>query len=146
MEKHGFARISEFDCLKITDVRAEFVLKSNESTRLCYPFEFSLKIVFELLGNKLIVYNVIENLSITDMYFSIGAHEGYACPEGIEEYQIIFDDPQTLDSNILDGNILTHNTIRVLNNETVFPLKYEYFVVDALVFKDIKFKKISKPT
>lgn len=75
------------------------------------------------------------------MFFSIGAHEGYSCPEGIEDYYIEFEQPQILDSYILDGNLLENNSVRVMENNTVFPLKYEYFVRDALVFKDIKFSK-----
>ena len=110
---------------------------------MCYPFEFELKITFELFGNKLSVTNQVNNLSDGKMYFSIGAHEGYYCPEGIEDYYIEFDEPQTLDSYILNGNLLEKNSIRIIENETKLPLKYDYFAVDALVFKNIKFHKAS---
>ena len=102
---------------------------------------FRLKICFELSGNKLKISNIVENLSENKMYFSIGAHEGYSCPEGIEEYEIRFEEKQTLDSFILDGNLLENNSIRIIENSETLPLKYEYFTVDALVFKDIKFNK-----
>ncbi len=143
LSKHGFARRSEFEGKKISDTKAEFILKSNEDTLKCYPFEFELKIIFKLQGNKLIVTNQVHNLCDKKMYFSIGAHEGYYCPEGIEDYYIEFDEPQTLDSYILNGNLLEENTVRIIENEIKLPLKYDYFAVDALVFKDIKFHKAS---
>ena len=143
LKKHGFARKSEFKGEKLSTTKAEFVLDCNKNTLQVFPFEFRLKIVFELLENKLKVSNIVENLSEREMYFSIGAHEGYNCPEGIEEYYIEFEHPQTLDSYKLNGNLLENNSIRVMENDTVFPLKYEYFAVDALVFKNIKFNKVS---
>ena len=141
LKKHGFARKSEFAVTRISDTKAEFVLKSSKETMEVFPFEFRLKIRFELSGNKLKISNIVENLSENKMYFSIGAHEGYSCPEGIEEYEIRFEEKQTLDSFILDGNLLENNSIRIIENSETLPLKYEYFTVDALVFKDIKFNK-----
>lgn len=99
-----------------------------------YPFLFRLKITFELEKNKLKVTNSVENLSDKKMYFSVGAHEGYACPEGIEEYEIRFDENQTLESYVLNGNLLENTKIGLVKNSKKFPLKYEYFAVDALVF------------
>lgn len=141
LKKHGFARKSEFKGTLLCDTKAEFVLESNEATMKSYPFEFRLKIVFELLGNCLKVSNIVENLSDKEMYFSIGAHEGYSCPEGIEDYEIRFEEKQTLDSFNLDGNLLENSFVRIIEDSNVLPLKYDYFAVDALVFKDIKFNK-----
>lgn len=143
LAKHGFARKSEFEGSLISGTKAEFVLSCSEETLKVFPFKFRLKIVFELEGNKLKVSNIVENLSEDKMYFSIGSHEGYSCPEGIEEYFIELDSPQTLDSYILNGNLLENSSIRVLENDTRLPLKYDYFAVDALVFKNIGFKKAS---
>lgn len=141
LKKHGFAKDSEFSGRRVSDTRAELVLESSDETRRVYPFEFRLTVVFELLENRLRVSNTVENLSDGDMYFSIGAHEGYACPEGIEEYEIVFDEKQTLDSYILTGNLLENDSVRIIENSYTLPLRYEYFAVDALVFKDIKFDR-----
>ena len=141
LKKHGFARKSEFEGKLLNESKAEFVLKANEDTLKDYPFEFTLKIIFEVVDNTLKVTNIVENSANDAMYFSIGSHEGYSCPEGIEEYDIVFDEKQTLDSFILDGNLLENNSIRIIEDSNILPLKYEYFAVDALVFKDVKFKK-----
>ena len=141
LEKHGFACNMEFKGTRINDTKAEFVLESNEDTIKVFPFDFKLTIVFELNENTLKVSNIVENVSNRAMYFSIGAHEGYSFPEGIEEYEIRFKEKQTLDSYILDGNLLTNDAIRMIENSDVLPLKSDYFAVDALVFKNIEFNE-----
>lgn len=141
LKKHGFARKSEFEGLCVSDTKAEFILKSSNDTLYVYPFKFRLKIIFELFENKLMITNIVENMSDKSIFFSIGAHEGYSCPEGIEDYEIVFDEKQTLDSYILNGNLLEDKSTLIIENSNVLPLKYEYFAVDALVFKNIKFKK-----
>ena len=75
------------------------------------------------------------------MYYSIGGHDGYYCPEGIEDYSIIFEKPEKLDSTVLDGNLLSYNIINVGENTCELPLRYEYFAVDALSFLDLKSRK-----
>ena len=141
LEKHGFAQKTEFMPVRQNNTIAEFILESNKETKKVYPFDFRLRIIYELIGNKLKISQVVENLSKETMYFSIGAHEGYSCPEGIEEYKIVFEEIQTLDSFILDGDLLENNSVRIIENSNELPLKYEYFAVDALVFKNIKFNK-----
>lgn len=139
--KHGFAQTLEFVAAHSDETSAEFWLESNEETKAAYPFDFKLRVIYQLEGNKLKVTNVVENKSDEPMYFSIGAHEGYSCPEGIQEYQIQFDEPQTLNSYVLNGNLLEDRFVNVLENRRVFPLKYDYFAVDALVFKNIGFNR-----
>ena len=142
LKKHGFARNSEFSYNRINDTKAEFVLESDENTKKGFPFDFRLKIVFELCENKIVVSNIVENLSEGEMYFSIGSHEAYSCPEGIEEYEVKFNENLTLDSFTLGDNCLvSSDTLRILENSDVLPLKYEYFEIDALIFRNINFNK-----
>lgn len=143
LSKHGFALYSEFEPNKLNDTAMEFVLYSSEETKKIYPFDFCFKVRYELLENKLKIYNEVKNLSEGEMYFSVGAHEGYICPEGIENYQLIFEEKETLDSFALDGDILTNKAVRVIENEKSLPLKYDYFAVDALVFKNVDFDKVT---
>ncbi len=143
LKKHGFARNLEFEGSLISETKAEFILKSSEETRKRFPFDFIFKVTFVLEENTLKTFYSVENLSDGEMYFSVGAHEGYYCPEGIEEYEIKFDDKKTLDSYILNGNLLEENKIRIIKDSDTLPLKYDYFKVDALVFKNIDFNKVS---
>ena len=143
LPKHGFARNSEFIAERTTSDSATFLLTSDESTLKDFPFEFELRITYTLKGNVIDVKNEVTNKGSEDMYFSIGAHEGYACPEGIEEYSIIFEQPENLNASVLDGNLLEYDTVNIAENVTELPLKQEYFEIDALVFLDLKSRKAS---
>ena len=137
LPKHGFARHSRFTAEKKTENIAEFLLCSDAETKKNYPFDWKLNVTYTLNESELKIEYCVTNLSSGIMPFSIGAHEAYLCPEGIEEYDVIFEKEETLDSYILDGNLLEHNTVRILDRGRVLPLKYDYFEVDALVFKHL---------
>ncbi|MBQ8525217.1 MAG: aldose 1-epimerase family protein [Clostridia bacterium] len=136
--KHGFAQHSKFEIESHSDSRAVLLLKSTPETKEVYPFDFEFRVVFELAGNVLKTDYCIKNLGGSTMYFEVGAHEGYATPEGIEEYDIVFDTPQTLDTYILDGDVLSYNSANVITDSKVLPLKEDWFRVDALIFPGIK--------
>ncbi len=72
------------------------------------------------------------------MYFNIGSHEAYYTPEGIEQYDVILDEDDTLTNYILYGNLVSNQTQVLLNEGKVFPLYDKYFIVDALAFKGMK--------
>lgn len=140
--KHGFARKKVFDVEELNDNKVIFLLRSDDETRKCYPFDFELRLVYELIGKVLKVSYLVKNLTDGEMYFSIGAHEGYDCPEGIEEYEVIFPQNETLDAYELDGNALLDSKVRIIENSDRIALKYDYFVEDALVFKELKSKSM----
>ncbi len=138
VEKHGFAMNCEFTLEASGTTQAVFLLESSEETKASYPFDFEFRCKYSLHGSTLSVIYEITNKTDGEMFVSVGAHEAYMCPEGIEEYSIVFDKPETLSSYILDGNLLEHNSVPILKEECELKLKHEYFTVDALVFKDVK--------
>ena len=142
LQKHGYARFAEFEIECLEKDMAVFLLYSNEESIKQFPFKYELRIIYSLNCSRLNVEYNIKNLSQKEMYFSVGAHEGYACPEGIEEYSIIFEETENLDSSVLNGNLLEYKTINVGKNTTELPLKYEYFSVDALVFLNLKSRMV----
>ena len=135
LPKHGFGRKSEFTVETQTENSITFLLCSNEETLKVYPFDFELRINFITADNKLNVTYNVKNLTDGKMYFSIGAHEGYATPEGIEEYDVIFNENETLDAVALNGNYLTAEKTRIITDSKVLSLKHDYFKIDALVFE-----------
>ena len=142
LKRHGFARNSEFEIEKCDDTSAVFLLCSNEETKKVYPFDFEFRIKYALNDNKIsISYDVI-NMGNGDMYYSVGSHEAYACPEGIENYSILFECEENLIASVLKENLLQYNTNEIMKNTKELPLKKEYFAVDALVFTDIKSRKV----
>lgn len=145
LPKHGFAKLSEFEVESVTDKKAVFLLRSNEETLKSYPFEFEFRAIFELGNEKLHISYETKNLSDRDMYYSVGAHESYACPNGIEEYSVIFDVPEKLERNPLSGNFVKNERVSLGLGDSVteLPLKYDYFAKESLVFTNLKSRKIT---
>lgn len=140
MLKHGFAKISTFEVEKSTDSSVTMLLRDNEETRKMYPYSFSFRVSFSLSGKSLSVTYDAENLDTKTMYCTFGAHEAYACPEGIEDYEIVFPEKETLYAYGLNGDILTDYTKLMVDNSDRLVLKDKDFFLDALVFKDVKSK------
>lgn len=137
MQKHGFARKSEFAVESVTESSVTFLLSSENCPKDNYPFDYEFRITYTLLGEKVNVEYNIKNLTDGDMYFSVGAHEAYLCPEGIENYEIIFENPENLDAYQLDGPLLTDNTKSYGQNTSVLPLSDSLFENDCLIFKHL---------
>ena len=143
LQKHGYIRFTEFQVESKSENKIVFLHRFNEETLKQFPFEYELRIIYTLDGSSLRIDYSVKNLSKDEMYYSIGGHEGYYCPEGIEDYSIIFEKPEMFDSTVLNGNLLENFTINVGKNTCELPLKYEYFAVDALSFLDLKSRKVS---
>ena len=140
--KHGFARGSEFEVAELSAEKAVFMLKSSEETRKQYPFDFEFKVTFSLCGSKLVVDYETKNLTDGEMLFSVGAHEAYACPEGIEEYSVVFEKEEDFRVNTLFGNLLGLDTKPVIPRGRELQLKTEYFAIDALVFLNLNSRSV----
>lgn len=138
--KHGYARKKLFEVESVTDNSAVFLHKSNDETKKAFPFDYELRVIYTLSGKTLKVDYSVKNLSDDTMYFNIGSHEGYYTPEGIEDYDVIFPQNETLDSYVLYGNILSNQKLPIIKDQNILPLYDKYFTIDAVVFKDLKSK------
>lgn len=143
LTKHGYAMKSEFELESLTDNSAAFLLKSNEESKKSFPFDYELRIIYTIVESTINVRYVVDNKSDEDMYFSIGGHEGYMCPEGIEEYVLKFDEKELLTHNVLNGNLLTNEVVILGEDIDELPLKYDYFKIDALTFLNLKSRAIT---
>ena len=143
LAKHGFARLKEFECVRCEDSEAEFVLKHDDETLKSYPFKFTFCIVYTLKGNVLEVTYKVDNESDETMYFSLGAHEAYACPEGINKYRVTFESDDEIALYRADENGL------IIDKKLPFPLENKSFMLDknmftddALVFPELKSRRV----
>lgn len=75
--QHGFARDSEFEYLGTEGNKATFKLASNEKTKGLFPYDFILKVVYELTGNVIRIHWIVENPTNGTIYFQVGAHPGF---------------------------------------------------------------------
>lgn len=138
LEKHGFARNMEFTVESQSEVSAVFLLTETEETLKVYPWRFELRVKYSLTGSAIKIEYDIKNCSDSTMYTAIGSHEAYACPEGIEDYDIIFEKTETLKAARVAGKLIERNTDTILFESNTLPLYNKYFDIDALVFTDIK--------
>ena len=138
LPKHGFAQTKMFTVESQDDTSAVFLLKDDEKTRESYPFSFELRVIYTLLEDSIKIGYEVKNLDNKTMYFNLGSHEAYYTPEGIEDYDIIFPEKETLTASYLYGSQLAYNGYTVLKDSNVLPLYEKYFAIDALVFTEIK--------
>ena len=138
LQKHGYARFATFEIEDKTDNSIVFLHKSDEETKKSFPFDYELRVIYTLEVKAVKVDYSVKNLSDNTMYFNIGSHEGYYTPEGIEDYDVIFPQSETLNSYVLYGNLLSNQQLPILKDSNILPLYDKYFTVDALVFKSLK--------
>ena len=142
-EKHGYGRFKTFSVESATETEATFLHASDEETAKCYPFTYELRITYTLLDNGVKVTYKVNNLGNTPMYFSIGSHEAYFTPEGIEDYDVIFPQKETLNASKFLGNFLVDDTNPIIKNSTNLPLYDKYFYTGSLLFKDLKSRSVT---
>jgi len=149
LHKHGFALKSVFSLDARGDSVAVFSIKhSPEHLAGTYPFKYRFEAIFRLDGRSLITDYVVHNETDGEMFYSVGAHEGFRCPryegESFEDYYLEFDAAGDFDTHLTVGTgLFTGATKRIAQNTGVIPLKHSYFDNDALVFKGVKSNKVS---
>ena len=143
MPKHGFAKISDFEVEAQSDTSVTLILRDNEKTREMYPFSFAFRVKYELDGASLKVTYDAENTGSEAMPCTFGGHEAYACPEGIEAYELEFPEKETLYAYALNGDLLTDYTKLIVNDSNRLVLDDSYFILDALVFRGVKSNSVT---
>ena len=146
LPRHGFARRRVFEIKNSSETEVIFELKSDEESLKIYPFEFILEIKYTLIENKLTVSYRVKNLSDKEMYFSLGAHPGFAIDTengmNYNDYEIAFSDDEKLEIHPLVNNLISNDTQTIeLDNKTL-PLSYELFSKDALVMTTMKSREL----
>ena len=139
---HGFARTSNFDCIREEEDEVVFQLKWSDDTLEVYPYKFILEIAYILRENRVEIIWTVKNVDDKDIYFSIGAHPALRCPivagENFDDCYLKFNvEENSSRIMLLPSGPLSHKKIPILNGKE-FALNYEIFKDDALVFDDLK--------
>jgi galactose mutarotase-like enzyme len=146
MEKHGFARKSDFKLLDLSQSRMIFSLKANKTTKEIYPFDFEFLIGYDLKKNVLHVSYEVVNRDKQTIYFQVGGHPGFAIPfskgeETPQDYYIEFEKKENADRYYIDeGGFFNGQHDVSLADSNIIELKNGLFRDDALVFKDLTSK------
>ncbi len=139
MPKHGYARKVEWAVESAEDDRAVFLLTEK---RPGFPFEYEFRAAYTLVENSLEIRYTVQNLDERAFWFSVGSHEAWATPGGLEKYTVEFAQLERLEDYVLEGNLIGHTPKIMGENATELPLKTEYFAVDALVFPTLKSRTV----
>ena len=148
MEKHGFARKSQFKLLELGKTRMVFSLKESAETLEAYPYKFEFLIAYHVSLNKLTVsYEVINHDSQT-IYFSVGGHPAFAVPflkdEQYEDYYLEFSETESVSRHYIDSDGFFDGKKEVVLAETNrLDMKKGMFKDDAIIFKDLKSRKVT---
>ncbi|QHV98205.1 aldose 1-epimerase family protein [Spirosoma endbachense] len=148
IERHGFARQSIFETTESTATHAVFSLRSSESTRIHFPYEFEFQIIYELNGPALTVTYRVVNEDEKTVFFSVGAHPAFAVPfkpdEAYEDYFIEFEQTESLETHRLSSaGYFNGETKPVATEGNRLLLTKHLFDQDALVFKNLASRRVA---
>ena len=148
MPQHGFARDMEFEPITKLDNFHSYVLRSNPSTMVKYPFEFSLYITYRTDGNKLTTIYKVVNDGDNNMPFGIGGHPAFKIDmEDLlnEEYYLEFDQDEDKIHflYLVDGLVGTEYAKNIMIDKRRIKITKDTFNNDAVIMKGITSNKIS---
>ncbi|WP_075351059.1 aldose 1-epimerase family protein [Algoriphagus marinus] len=149
MEKHGLVRNSlKPKLISSGNNFLRFALSWDKESLIAYPFKFRLEIEFLLEGKTLLIKHHISNEGDDFMLYSIGGHPAFNCPlhsdEKYEDYYLQFPKEETDATCQIEPNgLIGLGRIPMLNQSKTIPLHSHLFDHDALVFKNLKSRKVS---
>lgn len=138
MGQHGFARDKEFFLIEQTESLIKVGLKSDDSTREVYPFDFELILSFELEEENLICGYKVRNSGKNTMYFGIGAHPAFNIPLASQgdfnDYYFEVSGSDRWTVYPLEGAHINQDAARTEETPNKIDITRELFKGDALVF------------
>ena len=150
MQRHGFARHSEFSVAQQGDDFVVFSLSQSPETLRQYPYPFLLSVRHQLTDDGFYTEFTVENTGEKPLPFCIGAHTAFCCPllpdEAFEDYQLVFDRPETAQSIMLTphGTISHDKRLPMLSDSNTLPLNHQIFdQYDTLIFDGLSSKGVS---
>lgn len=140
--QHGFARDTQFKCVKTSENTVSFLMHSTEDTKEVYPYDFELYVHYRLIEKSVEVEWQVKNCTAENMYFTIGAHPAFAFQKDGEEkqdYCLKFPGKEKLECirvDLASGCGLPDATYELKLTDGYQPLSEELFKVDTIVMDD----------
>ena len=136
LPQHGFARDKEFSLVGQGPNEISFGLVSSEKTKNVFPFEFDLVITYTVKSDTITCSYEIKNPSFEDLFFSIGAHPGFATPDGLNNYVLKFKTDKQYEITLLREGLLSDTKEKFHVHAGEVNLNSTLFDKDALVFEN----------
>ncbi len=148
MPRHGFARESAFRRIEASTTHAKFSLHFSAQTLQVYPYKFEFQVLVDLFGPKIRISYKVINLDDHPLWFSVGGHPAFRVPFGdngtFEDYYLEFEQAEELLAHGLSSDGFFDDSTRPIPlTGNRLPLSRELFAQDALVFKNIRSKKVT---
>jgi len=145
MKNHGFASYSRFTLVSKTQSEVTFLLTSSEETLKIYPYQFKLRVHFQLDGKRLNITNTVENTDSKKIYFSIGAHPGFNIPfhagEKYDDYFLEFSKKETANRLPLtkEKGFVSREIVKdYLNNTNRLALSHKLFKDRVIILEGLR--------
>ena len=140
MGQHGFARDMTFEEEKVSEDSATFLLKSTEETLKVYPFEFELRLTYELRAHELTDDYEVTSLS-DKKNFSIGGHPDFNVPlveeTTFEDYYLHFAPSKSRFLLPLKGPFVDIKEKTLGQTNTSIQLNRAFFANDAFILETV---------
>ena len=148
LSRHGFARDREFTAEEQTADALTLLLRSDETSRAVYPFDFELRVRYRLNGGALATTYSVTNPAGVPLYFSIGGHPAFRVPlvsgTAYEDYYLEFEQAETAPRwPISADGLIGREPLDLLNDTNLLPLSKALFAKDALVFKGLRSQAVA---
>ena len=147
LPQHGFARDMEFELISIAQDEIWFGLSSSIDTLEVYPFPFRLEVGYKVKGEQVEVIWRVKNVGTNTMYFSIGGHPAFACPEkdgGKQtDYYLYFEGKEQITSRMIQNGVATDELVTYQLDGGYLQISEHLFDNDALVIENHQAQKVS---
>jgi galactose mutarotase-like enzyme len=148
MQKHGFARKTTFELMEISEDRVVFSLIWNEHSMAFYPFKFEFLIAYTIHENTLTCSYEVRNIDDKEILFSLGGHPAFRVPffdnEQYNDYSLLFEHSENSQRHLINTDgFFDGRREDVFNSSNRIKLSDSLFNEDALIFKDLKSRKVS---
>ena len=143
---HGFAWEKHF---AVAERREDFLrleLAADDETRGLYPFDFLFAVEFRLKPGALENALIVTNSGAKPLPYACGLHPAFRWPLGGSEAQhsLVFDAPENPELPVIgQGGLFSAARKRVPLEDRVLPLAPELFAKDALVFLNVKSRRLA---
>ena len=139
MTQHGFARDREFEVENQSEESITFLLKDDEQTHEIYPFNFELRVNYNLMNNLLEENFTVTNKTNGEMIFGIGGHPGFNLPvnENISKQDYYFT-TQPSEARVkipLTDSFLDWENRSLASTDSLIGISDELFKNDALIYQ-----------
>lgn len=147
MQKHGFARKSDFSLTHVSDSAALFRLRDSAESRAHFPYAFELDAHFRLNEATLHKTVTVRNIGDGDLPFSFGYHPAFAWPLPFgcarDAHQICFeyDEPASL-ARVTPYGTIGPDAVPTPVAGNLIALRDSLFDADALVWRDLNSSRL----